>query len=241
MKRWIFIIGVTLLGLVLAVAVGGFVWFELTTRKSLPQTSGEISLASLKEDVEIIRDTYGVPHIYAKNEADLYFALGYAMAQDRLWQMEFLRRLGHGQLSEVLGEELVKVDRYFRTIAAAGVNRKIPEDLAFFPKSFVDGVNAYLKTHSDRLSFEFKVLGYKPEPWTEEDYIAILKVVNWGLSSGWRVDLTAARLLEKVGMEKLHTVLLENSVVVLLCAENKEENCHRGYIRRRLNEEASSK
>jgi penicillin amidase len=202
MKRWIFIIGVTLLGLVLVVAVGGYVWFELTTRKSLPQTSGEISLASLKEDVEIIRDTYGVPHIYAKNEADLYFALGYAMAQDRFWQMEFLRRLGHGQLSEILGEELVRIDRFFRTIAAAGVNRTIPDDLAFLPTSFADGVNAYLKAHPDRLPFEFKLLRYKPQPWTAEDYFAILKVVNWGLSNGWKVDLVAARILEKMGTEK---------------------------------------
>ena len=201
MKRWISMIGMILLGLILVVALGGYIWFERTTRKSLPQTSGEIALAGLKEGVEIIRDTYGVPHIYAKNEPDLYFALGYAMAQDRLWQMEFLRRLGHGQLSEILGEELVKVDRFFRTIAAAGVNRKIPDPLAFLPKSFADGVNAYLKTHTDRLSFEFKLLGYKPGPWIEEDYIAILRVVNWGLSIGWKVDLTASRLLEKVGME----------------------------------------
>jgi penicillin amidase len=202
MKKWISIIGMILLGLILVVAVGGYVWFEWTTRKSLPLTSGEIALAGLKEDVEIIRDTYGVPHIYAKNEPDLYFGLGYAMAQDRLWQMEFFRRLGHGQLSEILGEELVEVDLFFRKIAAAGVNRKIPDDLAYLQKFFVDGVNAYLKTHSDRLPFEFKLLGYKPEPWTAEDYIAILKVLNWGLSSGWRVDLTAARILEKVGMEK---------------------------------------
>ena len=202
MKKWIFIIGMIFLGLILVVALGGYIWFERTTRRSLPQTSGEIALAGLKEGVEIIRDTYGVPHIYAKNEPDLYFALGYAMAQDRLWQMEFLRRLGHGQLSEILGEELVKVDRYFRTIAAAGVNRKIPKDLAFFPKSFADGVNAYLKTHSDRLSLEFKLLGHKPQPWTDEDYVAILKVVNWGLSEGWKMDLTAAGILEKVGMEK---------------------------------------
>jgi penicillin amidase len=202
MKKWISIIGMILLGLILVVAVGGYVWFEWTTRRSLPQTSGEIAVEGLKEDVEIIRDTYGVPHIYAKNEPDLCFALGYAVAQDRLWQMEFLRRLGHGQLSEILGEELVQIDRLFRTISAAGVNRNIPDDLAFIPKSFADGVNAYLKTHSDRLPLEFKLLGYQPGPWTAEDYIAILKVVNWGLSSGWRVDLTAARILEKVGMEK---------------------------------------
>ena len=87
-------------------------------------------------------------------------------------------------------------------IAAAGLNKKIPDDLAFLPKSFADGVNAYLETHPDRLPFEFKLLGYKPEPWNAEDYLAILKVLNWGLSNGWKVDLTAAKMLEKLGKEK---------------------------------------
>src|SRR3989304_5202441 len=110
MKKWISIIGVILLGLILVVAGGAYLWFQFTIKKSLPQITGEVAVVGLKEEVEIIRDTYGVPHIYAKNEPDLYFALGYAMAQDRLWQMEFYRRLGHGRLSEVLGEDLVKVD-----------------------------------------------------------------------------------------------------------------------------------
>lgn len=202
MKKWISIIGVILLGLILVLVGGSYLWFQQAIKRSLPQTSGEIALDGLKEDVEIIRDTYGVPHIYAKNEPDLYFALGYAMAQDRFWQMEFHRRLGHGQLSEVLGEELVKVDRFFRTIASAGLNKKIPDNLAFLHESFANGVNAYLETQSDRLPFEFKLLGYKPQPWTDEDYLAILKVVNWGLSNGWKVDLTAAKILEKSGEGK---------------------------------------
>jgi penicillin amidase len=120
MKKWFSIISAILLGLILVVTGGGYLWFQMAIKKSLPQTSGGITLDGLKGDVEIIRDTYGVPHIYAKNEPDLYFGLGYAMAQDRFWQMEFYRRLGHGRLSEVLGEKLVKVDRFFRTIAAAG-------------------------------------------------------------------------------------------------------------------------
>lgn len=202
MKKWISIIGVILLGLILLFAGGVYLWFQQTIKTSLSQISGEVALRGLREDVEIIRDTYGVPHIYAKNESDLYFALGYAMAQDRFWQMEFYRRMGHGQLSEILGEELVKVDRFFRMIAAAGLNKKIPDDLAFLPKSFANGVNAYLETHFDRLPFEFKLLGYKPQPWTDEDYLAILKVVNWGLSNGWKVDLTAAKMKEKLGEEK---------------------------------------
>ncbi len=203
MKKWILIIVVVLVGLILVVAGGGYLWFKHTSKKSLPQTSGEIGLKGLKEDVEIIRDTYGVPHIYAKNEPDLYLGLGYAMAQDRFWQMEFFRRLGHGRLSEVFGKDFVEADRYFRMLTAAGINKSIPGDLAFIIKSFTDGVNAYLETHQDRLPFEFKLLGYKPQPWENDDYLAVLKVMNWNASFGWKIDLTAARMLEKVGEERL--------------------------------------
>ncbi|UCF71977.1 MAG: penicillin acylase family protein [Deltaproteobacteria bacterium] len=203
MKKWILIILVALGGLILVVAGGGYLWFHQTLKRSLPQTSGEVVLSGLNEGVEIIRDTYGVPHIYAKNEPDLYFALGYAMAQDRFWQMEFHRRLGNGRLSEVFGKDFIKADRYFRVLTGAGLRKDVPNDLAFLPRAFADGVNAYLETHRERLPFEFKLLGYRPEPWDVDDYLAILKVVNWGLSSGWRVDLTAAEMLEKVGEQKL--------------------------------------
>jgi penicillin amidase len=203
MKKWILIICIIVVGLIVVVAGGGYLWFQHTLTKSLPQTSGEVSLKGLKEDVEIIRDTYGVPHIYAKNEPDLFFALGYAMAQDRFWQMEFYRRVGYGRLSEVFGEDFVKADRYFRMLTAAGMNRSVPADLTFIFQSFAAGINCYLETHRDRLPFEFKLLGYTPEPWAVDDYLAVLKVMNWNLSFGWGADLTAARMLEKVGEERL--------------------------------------
>jgi penicillin amidase len=202
-KRWTSIILSVLVGLILVVAGGGYLWFHQTLKKALPRTLGEVILPGITESVQIIRDTFGVPHIYAKNESDLYFALGYALAQDRFWQMEFYRRLGHGRLSEVLGEDFIEVDRYFRLLTAAGLNKGLPDDLTPILRSFVNGINAYLETHQDRLPIEFKVLRYKPDPWDVDDYLAILKVVNWGLSSGWEVDLTAADMLEKVGEERL--------------------------------------
>ena len=104
MGKWIIRIAVILIICVLIVLGAGYWWFQNTIQKSQPQLSGRLFVPGIKEEVEIIRDTYGVPHIYAKNEPDLYFALGYAMAQDRLWQMEFYRRLGHGRLSEILGD-----------------------------------------------------------------------------------------------------------------------------------------
>jgi penicillin amidase len=202
-KKWIVIIGVILSCLIIVVAGGGYIWFHHTLKKSLPEISGEVNLQGLKEDVEITRDTYGVPHIYARNEHDLFFALGYAVSQDRFWQMEFHRRLGQGRLSEILGEDFVEVDHYFRMLTAAGLNKEIPGELRSNLQSFADGVNAYLESYRDLLPFEFTVLGYRPEPLNVEDYLPILKVVNWGLSSGWHADLTAAEMFEKVGAEKL--------------------------------------
>lgn len=204
MKKWIIRIGVTLVCVVL-IGIGlVYLWFQYTIQKSLPQFSGHALVSGIKAEVEIIRDSYGVPHIYAQNEPDLYFALGYAMAQDRFWQMEFYRRLGHGRLAEIFGEDLVETDCFFRLLGAAGINKQFPEDRAFITNAFADGINAYLTDHSSRLPIEFKLLRYKPEPWAVDDYIAILKVINWSLSMGWWVDLTASKILEKVGETKFN-------------------------------------
>jgi penicillin amidase len=203
MRKWIRIIILIVIGASIVLAGAGVLWYKRNVKNRLARTAGEVTVSGLSKDVEIIRDAYGVPHIYAKNESDLYFAFGYAMAQDRFWQMEFYRRLGQGRLAEIFGGELVEVDRYFRMLTAGGVNRDVPPEFVFALESFTRGVNAYVETHEDRLPVEFKLLGHRPEPWRVDDYLHIVKVANWGLSSGWHVDLTAARILEKVGEEKL--------------------------------------
>ena len=193
------IIGAVLVGL----SAGGYLWFRCTVKAGLPHMAGEITVRGLNQEIEIIRDIYGIPHIYASNESDLYFGFGYAMAQDRFWQMEFYRRLGQGRLSEVFGRDSVKADRYFRMVTASGIDKTIDEGLLPLFTSFATGVNAYLESHQDRLPIEFKLLGYRPEPWGVDDYLSILTFVNWGLSMGWHVDLTAARVLDTVGEDRM--------------------------------------
>ncbi|MDP4726839.1 MAG: penicillin acylase family protein, partial [Desulfobacterales bacterium] len=127
-NRWVKWLGIGLLGLIGAAvlaAAGTFFWFQRTVSKSQPQISGTITVAGIHDLVEIIRDVHGMPHIYAQNEPDLFFAMGYAMAQDRLWQMEFYRRVGTGRLAEILGKEALEADRHFRTLAAAGTRRSL--------------------------------------------------------------------------------------------------------------------
>src|SRR5260370_453428 len=97
---------------VIVLAAAGFLWL----RTSLPQIDGAIALAGLDREVEVLRDAHGVPHIFAATQEDAYFALGFVHAQDRLWQMELMRRAGAGRLAEILGERAVPGDRYLRTL-----------------------------------------------------------------------------------------------------------------------------
>ncbi len=202
MKKWILIIVCVIAG-ILVVGIGsGYLWFQHILKRSLPEVSGETSVKGITGKVEIIRDTYGVSHIFAKNETDLFFGFGYAVAQDRLWQIDFFRHLGQGRLSELFGKDLVETDLYFRMLAASGVRKELSPALETTFQAFADGINAYITSHSDRLPIEFTLLRYKPEKWVEDDYLAILKVVNWGLSCGFNTDLTAHKILKRVGEKK---------------------------------------
>ncbi|MGD8952662.1 MAG: penicillin acylase family protein, partial [Desulfobacterales bacterium] len=165
-NRWIKWLGIGLLGLfgfAVLTAAGAFFWFQRTVSVSQPQVSGTIRVAGIRAPVEIVRDVHGIPHIYAQSEPDLFFAMGYAMAQDRLWQMEFYRRVGTGRLAEILGKRALAADRHFRTLAAASRRRRLPDEVSLLTDAFAAGVNAYLEEHRDRLPLEFKLLGFQPE------------------------------------------------------------------------------
>ncbi|OLS19380.1 MAG: Acyl-homoserine lactone acylase QuiP precursor [Candidatus Heimdallarchaeota archaeon LC_3] len=150
----------------------------------------EINIPSeLTKTVTIYRDTYGVPHIYAENDNDLYFAQGYVHAQDRLWQLESQRRLFSGELAELLGEDLLDSDRFFREIGLYRSSLKSVELLDQNPElkegiqSYADGINYYIDNLNDRdLPFEFKILDFKPSRWEVVDTLAFGKLMSYGLS-----------------------------------------------------------
>ncbi len=200
--KWLLIGSLGFAVMVIVAMATAALWYRTTVARSQPQISGSINVAGIVDRVEIIRDIHGVPHIFARNEPDLFFAMGYAMAQDRLWQLDLFRRVGAGRLAEILGPEAIEIDRYFRSLSAAQKNRSLPHDLAFMVDSFSAGINAYIDDHNDRLPLEFKLLGYRPEPWNPQDYFSVYTLINWGLSIGWRVDLIAAGVLRKVGEER---------------------------------------
>ncbi|UCC61926.1 MAG: penicillin acylase family protein [Anaerolineae bacterium] len=136
---------IAIIALVLIVLVGSLVFF---LRRPLPQTRGTILVSGLKGPVEVIRDRWGVPHIYADSEEDLFFAQGYVHAQDRMWQMEFQRRVGSGRLSEVLGEATLEIDRFLRVVglnrAAEAEAEMLDDETRRVLEAYAAGVNAYL-------------------------------------------------------------------------------------------------
>ncbi|MCH6560527.1 penicillin acylase family protein [candidate division KSB1 bacterium] len=178
--------------------------------KSLPKMAGSMALSILNQPVEVYRDEYGVPHIFAGNESDLFRAAGFVAAQDRLWQMDFSRRVANGQLSEIFGETTVEHDKFVRIWGFKRTAEKIveilsPESLLAL-KSYAEGVNAFIESHSEQLPIEFSLLKYKPEKWKIEDSIAFVRLMGWKLSFSWYTDLVLQELVAKLGEKKTREV-----------------------------------
>ncbi|NTU85239.1 MAG: penicillin acylase family protein, partial [Chloroflexales bacterium] len=190
-------------GMILVVALvaggGGYLWL----RRSLPQTSGELRAPGLAAPVQIIRDRDGVPHIRAQSEADALFALGYVHAQERLWQMEFQRRIGQARLSELFGPSTLETDRFLRTLGVFRVAQSAYAALAPEPRALLEayaaGVNSFVDSHQGQLPVEFTILGATPEPWRPEDSLAWAKMMAWDLGGNWSEEILRARLTSRVG------------------------------------------
>src|SRR5437773_2947166 len=177
-------------------------------RRSLPQIAGTVRVAGLSAPIDIVRDADAIPHIFATNKADALFGLGYVHAQDRLWQMELQRRIGHGRLSEVLGAAAVPQDRFLRRVgfgrAAKAAWASTPEWAKQQISAYLAGVNTFLATHHGRaLPPEFSLLRFEPEPWTGEDVIVWVKMMAWDLSANYAFELLRADLARAVGPERM--------------------------------------
>ena len=192
--------------LVIALALGVAGWFYLEARTSLPQVDGQISVAGLTAPVSVIRDAQGVPHIRATNLHDLLFAQAYITAQDRLWQMDFLRRAALGDLSEVVGPVALEHDREQRLLlfgsTAERARQALPAATREQFEAYAQGVNAFISTHGNRLPIEFKLLRYTPRDWTPGDSLALGLFLHQMLTHGtYRRQLTREKFLAKLGPE----------------------------------------
>ena len=173
-------------------------------RAALAQTSGRIELAGLAKPVEVIRDSWGVAHIYAQTQEDLFFAQGFVAAQDRLWQMEIWRRTGEGRLAEVLGPSALERDKFARLMRYRGDMesewKSYAPDAKPIIESFVRGVNAFIETSRDRLPIEFQLTGIRPEPWTPE--VCLARMAGYVMTRNASSEVLRAQLVRLLGTEK---------------------------------------
>ena len=201
--KWLRRIAYALLAIVLIVGVGGY----LALRTSLPEIDGRIELAGLTKPVDVVRDRDGVPHIRAATVPDAYFALGFVHAQDRLFQMDFLRRLGAGRLSEVVGARTLEVDRTMRTLGlyrlAEASLAHISADTRAALEAYAAGVNAYLDTRSGVMPPAFVGLWYTPDRWRPADSLVWGRLMGLRLSGNWRAEALRAQLSEKLSPEQI--------------------------------------
>ncbi|MFZ1084599.1 MAG: penicillin acylase family protein [Terracidiphilus sp.] len=182
-----------LLALVLLGTVAGVLWLRAAARAALPQLDGDLHLNGLSAPVTVRRDAHGVPHIEAANESDLFLAQGYVTAQDRLWQMDALRRNSNGELAEVLGASMVEHDRaqrvqQFRNTAQRVYANLPPADRTRF-EAYARGVNLFIAQHGDALPPEFRLLGYRPKPWSGVDSVSIGVMMAQTLDAHWETKL----------------------------------------------------
>ncbi|MGH7491303.1 MAG: penicillin acylase family protein [bacterium] len=214
-----------ILGIVVFAIVGFAIlsFFSLRlVKRSLPQTKGEIHLANLRSNVTVYRDDYGVPHVFAENEEDLWRAAGYVAAQDRLWQMDFTRRAMRGTLSEIFGAETLPQDKFLRVWGFHRLAKRIAQTLSPQARAalvaYAEGVNAYLNSYRDRLPVEFSMLGYKPQPWEIEDSIGFSRLMAFRLSYSWFFEAALGKVAEKFGAPmalELFPAVLENSPLIV--------------------------
>lgn len=172
-------------------------------RSVLAQTSGSIKLKGLQQPVKVLRDEWGVAHIYAETQDDLFFAQGFVAAQDRLWQMDLWRRQGEGKLAEILGPGAVERDRFARLVRYRGDLKVEYEsyapDARQIIEAFVRGVNAQIELSKDHLPIEFQIAGAKPELWTPE--VCLTRMAGYVMTRNASTEVLRARLAREFGKE----------------------------------------
>ena len=197
----------SLLILIIAVFITGSVIILRIRRDATPQYKGELVVPGLGSAVNVFRDERGMPHIYASNEHDLYFSVGYVTAQERLWFMDLIRRVTTGRLSEIMGQKLVTTDKFLRCLEMTKkskmmLSREDPVIITYL-QAYADGVNAYILAAGNKLPPEFRILGYKPDPWKLEDIANIVGYMGWDLAKdNLASDLFYYQLMKKLGVQK---------------------------------------
>src|SRR4051794_13431336 len=200
-RRWLRALVWTLACLVLLIVVAmaaGVFWLRSREMAALPVLDGDVRLEGLSAPVMVRRDGHGVPHIEAAGEDDLFTAQGYVPAQDRLWQMDLYRRNANGELAEILGGSLVNHDVAQRVLGfrktARRVYASLPADDRRRMDDYARGVNLFIAQHQDTLPAEFRLLAYKPQPWSGQDSLSVGMMMVDMLDTHWDVKLAREKV-----------------------------------------------
>ena len=209
---------ITVVVILALVLLAGVIAVPALRKSGLPELNGDKNIAGLTADVKVIRDERGVPHIYASNEHDLYFITGYVTAQERLWQMDMVRHATQGRLSELFKRDMFDTDHFLRALGMPEKSRLVleKEDPAILAtlQAYADGVNAWIAECGNKLPPEFRVLGYKPEPWTMVDITNIIGFIGWDLaSSNLSDEISNYKLGKKLGPEKASELIADWNLV----------------------------
>ncbi|WP_328427079.1 penicillin acylase family protein [Streptomyces sp. NBC_00443] len=198
---------------VVAGVTGGAYWSISTVRASFPQTEGSITLDGLSGPVDVKRDGYGIPQIYASSDADLFMAQGFVQAQDRFYEMDVRRHMTSGRLSEMFGKSQVDNDEFLRTlgwnrVAEQEYEKTLSDSTKKYLQAYAKGVNAYLDGKSNKdISLEYAALGfandYKPQEWTPVDSVAWLKAMAWDLRGNMQDEIDRALMTSRLGPKEI--------------------------------------
>ncbi len=200
---------------ILVIAFGACAWWFVY--RPLPQIDGSVSLLGLHHEVTVERDRWGVPHIRAASIEDLAEAQGYVMAQDRLWQMDLFRRIARGQLSEILGDKTLTIDKDFRML---GLSRAAERNVSLLDTeerkaydAYARGVNKFIDQHWKSLPLEFSLLNYKPQPWQPSDTLAVTAYMYRTLTDTWERELNRAKVTERAGKDRAKDLFSEEAAM----------------------------
>ena len=228
---WLKVLGrVVAVIIVLAVVLAGgaYLWLRSAAWAALPKLDGTVKVAGLRAPVTVVRDGHGVPSITAQTMDDLFFAQGYVTAQDRLWQMDMMRRYAAGELAAALGKDYVKIDREQRVLGLREVARRslaqaTPEVRAQLD-AYARGVNAYIAEHHYGLPLEMRVLRYFPRAWTAEDSLLVGASMAEMLNHGTYLDdLNHEKILARLGPELTKDLYVESSQRDIVPGHDEDE------------------
>ncbi|MEZ5174822.1 MAG: penicillin acylase family protein [Acidimicrobiia bacterium] len=203
----------SLLAFGVGLVIAAIVFLQYSVHRAFPQTTGTVEIPGLTDTVEVIRDSFGVPHIYASTPHDLMLAQGYVHAQDRFFQMDFWRHISHGELASMFGESQLETDMFLRDMGwgrlATAQYEAETEAIRALLDAYAQGVNAYLETQSPAdLSFEYTILEllnheYDPEPWDGADSLAWGKVMAWDLGGNKSAEIERAMYLGVLSSDRV--------------------------------------